>query len=188
MGNHDAALLEPETIRAHAAAPVIHESVAWCRRQLASAELELIGRYQPRLTIPAGAGRSILFVHATPRSMTEDMLSTTTAEALDAMLATTDATVVVGGHTHLPMLRRHRSTLLVNPGSVGLPFAAYVGPAGGAPTVLAHAEYATIDVPGASDGGISVTFRRVDLDRGAMRAAALASDLPLRGALAAAYS
>lgn len=34
--------------------------------------------------------------------------------------------VMVGGHTHLQMLRRHHGTLLVSPGSVGLPFEAYV--------------------------------------------------------------
>jgi putative phosphoesterase len=188
MGNHDAALLDPDAIRAHTTAPVIHASVDWCRRQLAEAEFEAIRRFEPRLVVPVGRGRSILFVHGSPRSMTEDVLSTTPPEALDEMLAGVDAMTVACGHTHLPMVRRHRSTLIVNAGSVGLPFEAYVGSSGGAPTVLAHAEYATIDVLAASDGAAAVTLHRVELDRGALRAAALESDLPLRGALVAAYS
>ena len=68
--------------------------------------------------------------------------------------------MLAGGHTHIQMLRQHRGMLLVNPGSVGLPFKEYV--AGRAPTLLDHAEYATVD---ASHGGVSVTLRRVPVDR-----------------------
>jgi predicted phosphodiesterase len=81
------------------------------------------------------------------------------------------------------MLRQHRGALLVNPGSVGLPFKEYV--AGRPPTLLDHAEYATIE---AERGEVSVTLRRVPLDRGALRASVSSSDNPLRGMLLQQYA
>ena len=73
--------------------------------------------------------------------------------------------------------------LLVNPGSVGLPFKEYV--AGRAPTLLPDAEYATVE---ASPAGVNVTLRRVPLDRRALRAAISPSDNPLRDMLLRAYA
>ena len=90
---------------------------------------------------------------------------------------------MAGGHTHIQMLRQHRGILVVNPGSVGAPFAEF--PRGDPPRVLDHAEYASIDVSG---GSISVALHRVALDRGELRKAALASTNPMRLALAASYS
>ena len=90
---------------------------------------------------------------------------------------------MAGGHTHVQMVRQHRGTLLVNPGSVGLPFKEFVS--GQQPTLLDDAEYALID----SDGGsISVILRRVPFDVGAQREAVAASDHPLRDWLVAHYS
>jgi len=91
--------------------------------------------------------------------------------------------VLAGGHTHVQMLRQHRGSLLVNPGSVGLPFREYVG--GGVPTILDHAEYATVEV---RDGVVSVQLHRVPLDRTELRRAA--SDCPkgLRGFLRQQYA
>ena len=65
--------------------------------------------------------------------------------------------------------------LLVNPGSVGLPFREFV--AGGPPTILPHAEYAVIE---AEAGTVGVSLRRVALARSALRAAAAAWDSPMR--------
>ena len=90
---------------------------------------------------------------------------------------------MAGGHTHIQMLRQHRGTLLVNPGSVGLPFKEYVG--GGAPTVLAHAEYAVVE---AARGGVSVHLRRVALDRTELRDAAASVDHPLGKMLMQVYA
>ena len=90
---------------------------------------------------------------------------------------------MAGGHTHVQMLRQHRGILLLNPGSVGLPFKEYM--AGGAPTLLAHAEYATVE---AADGRISVSLHRVPLDPNSLREAAQASDVPLRDLLVQQYS
>ena len=90
---------------------------------------------------------------------------------------------MAGGHTHVQMLRQHMGTLIVNPGSVGLPFEAFV--AGAAPTLLpAYAEYATVE---ANNGSVSVDLRRVAVDLDPLRQAVRGSDLPLRDFLLEQY-
>ncbi len=90
---------------------------------------------------------------------------------------------MAGGHTHLQMLRQHRGMLIVNPGSVGLPFKEFVG--GQTPTVLSHAEYATVE---ANTSALNVNLRRVPLDKNALREAVAACDNPLRGMLLQQYA
>ena len=73
-------------------------------------------------------------------------------------------------------------TLLVNPGSLGLPFETYVS--GGPPRILAHAEYATVD---AVNGSVDVTLHRVPVDRGELIAEVERWDNPLQGYLLQQY-
>jgi diadenosine tetraphosphatase ApaH/serine/threonine PP2A family protein phosphatase len=101
--------------------------------------------------------------------------ATTPDETLDALLADHDAAIVVGGHTHIQLLRRHGARLIVNVGSVGLPG---VGP--GTPDLpinrdVAWAEYGIIDI---SDAGVQIDLRRLPLDLGAILADARAVAMP----------
>jgi predicted phosphodiesterase len=89
---------------------------------------------------------------------------------------------MAGGHTHIQMLRQHRGSLVVNPGSVGAPFEVFVN--GHSPQILSHAEYASIDLRG---DDVSVTLHRVALDRQELAKAALESPNPMSAALAAPY-
>ena len=117
----------------------------------------------------------------------EMILATTPADDLDMMLDGRRATVLAGGHTHVQMLRQHRGQLVVNTGSVGMPFEEHVG-AGpvktAPPKVLDHAEYALIR---ADRSGVQVELRRVALDRRQLREAAQASPNPLAESLVAQY-
>jgi len=88
-----------------------------------------------------------------------NLLAETPADEFDAQLGTARSTVMAGGHTHVQMVRQHRSTLVVNPGSVGSPFEEVFS--GRPPVILGHAEYATIS---ARAGEIDVTLHRVALD------------------------
>lgn len=162
-GNHDAFLLDPPLIDSYTQVPSVLEAVAWCRRQLSSAELDFLKSFVPSLQIPMGGGCQISIFHGTPRSYFEDLLAATGPEEVDQMLAGHQDTLIGIGHTHIQMLRQHRGRLLVNPGSVGLPFKEYT--AGQAPVVLPHAEYAIVDANG---DAISVDLRRVALDKGAL--------------------
>ena len=183
LGNHEAFLLDPELIHTYTEVPVVVEAVDWCRGRLSAEGLDFLRTFQPSLEIPLDAHATLLLFHGSPRSHMENLLSTTPPAELDRLLAGYGATVMAGGHTHIQMLRQHRGTLLVNPGSVGLPFKEFVG--GQAPTLLSHAEYATVE---ANDGAVTVTLRRVPLDKNALRRAAAACDNPLRGMLLQQYA
>jgi predicted phosphodiesterase len=183
MGNHDDFLLRPALVAAYTEAPIIADSVAWCIDQLDADDLAFVRSFHAGLDLALDDDLHAILFHGSPRSHTEDILSTTPDDTLDTMLDGKMATVMAGGHTHLQMLRQHHGALLVNPGSVGMPFREYVG--GRVPTVLPHAEYAIVDGHGAD---VAVTLRRVELDLPAMRASIEASTCPLKTALSGIYT
>ena len=183
LGNHDEFLLNPELIHTYTEIPVIVEAVDWCRSQLSREELDFLRTFQASVEILLDERSKLLLFHGSPRSHMEDILSTTPPDELDQLLAGHKATAMAGGHTHIQMLRQHRGMLVVNPGSVGLPFKEYV--AGRAPTVMDYAEYATVE---AVHGEISVSLRRVSLDRHSLRESVRACNNPLRGMLLGQYS
>lgn len=182
-GNHDEFLLEPGLLETYTQAPPIVAAVDWCRAELPDWAFAFLRGFLPEIEIELGGGTLLQLFHGTPRSHMEDLLATTPAAELDAMLDNPRGTVLAGGHTHIQMLRQHRGTLLVNSGSVGLPFREFVNH--GPPTILPHAEYATVE---AHAGGVQVTLRRVGLDKDALRAAAAASLNPIAPMLVQAYS
>src|SRR5207302_1377714 len=102
---------------------------------------------------------------------------------VDEMLDGKKALVLAGGHTHLQMLRQHHGMLIVNSGSVGMPFREYAS--GGPPVIMPHAEYAIVDVRGAT---VSVDLRRVPLERSALAAQLEGWDNPLAASLRALYA
>jgi hypothetical protein len=75
---------------------------------------------------------------------------------------------MAGGHTHIQMLRQHRGTWLLNPGSVGMPFREYVG--GQRPEIMPYAEYAIVET---TTDSIGIELRRVPLAKAALRAETL---------------
>lgn len=166
MGNHDAFLVEPELVSQYTQVPVITQAIDWCRAQLGSEELEFVRRFAPRVELDLGQGRTLLLFHGSPASHMRDLLATTADGELDAQLGGHCASVMAGGHTHIQLLRQHHGTLLLNPGSVGMPFRAYV--AGKRPEIMPYAEYAIVH---ASPAGLGVELKRVALERKALRAA-----------------
>lgn len=183
LGNHDAFMLEPELIRSYTEAPIVVDAVDWCRDHLSPEDLAFIRGFSDTLEVPLDGGSKLFLFHGTPRSHMEDLVATTPPGEVDEMLGDHVATVMAGGHTHIQMLRQHKGTLLVNPGSVGLAFREYVS--GKTPTLMPHAEWASVE---GTRGGIEVRLHRVHLDKSAMRAAAAATDNPLSKMLIESYS
>jgi putative phosphoesterase len=167
MGNTDEWLLSPtdEAIEDDDTRRIA-EIELWAREQLTADHLAELRRYQPRVELDG-----VLCYHGSPRSNTEVILSTTPDPELAQMVAGYERRVLAGGHTHVTMLRRFRGSLVVNPGSVGMPFEQT------APETFRNppwAEYAVVD-------GTDVDFRRVAVDVGAVTEAARASGMPNAG-------
>ena len=175
MGNHDAFILEPELIHTYTDIPVIIEALEWCRDRLTPEEKDFIRSFSPHMELALNGLPPLKLVHGSPRSYMEDILATTPPDHLDRMLDGCKPVVLACGHTHVQMLRQHKGMLIVNPGSVGLPFKEFVS--GQAPELLLHAEYAMVRMEG---GSIGVDLRRVPLDQTAMWEAVAACDNPLR--------
>ncbi len=183
LGNHDEFMLEPSLVSGYSKIPVLLDAVAWCREALPNDAVDFIRTFRRSLDLPLDGQSGLFLFHGSPESNVVDLLATTPAHELDAMLNGHRAAVMAGGHTHIHMLRQHRGLLLVNPGSVGMPFKEYVG--GGPPTVLPHAEYATIESTG---GAVSVHFHRIRLDKAALREAAQSVNNPICASLAQMYA
>jgi predicted phosphodiesterase len=164
LGNHDAFLLDPALVGRYTTAKVIVDAITWCRDRLSPEDLAFVRTFASELDVPLAAGRTLHLYHGSPESNVQDVLATSGDEELERLLAGRRADVMAGGHTHIQMLRQHRGTWVINPGSVGMPFRRYV--AGARPEIMSHAEYAIVDDGSAS---IGVELRRVPLDRSALR-------------------
>ena len=96
----------------------------------------------------------LLAVHATPTDDETNIYPETPDEEVRRHLENVAARLLLYGHTHRPLERYVGGTLLVNPGSVGLPLDGDPRPS-----------YALLDFNG---GDCAVTIRRVPYDREAV--------------------
>lgn len=174
MGNADAWLLAP-TRREGADDDVrrMEEMDLWCAEQLALEDLEFHRTFRPTLELDLGAGASLFCFHGSPSSYDDIVTSTTPDEELVRMLGGREATVMAGGHTHVQIVRRYGRSLLLNPGSVGLPYE--IDLATGETRNPPWAEYA---VATCVDGSLSVELRRTPVDLSAVVAAIRESGMP----------
>ena len=129
----------------------------WWAKQLSDSDREYIGTFVDSIERPLGNGTRLLAFHGSPRSFEDFIFATTSDEELEEMLDGEHAPLMTGGHTHFAMVRRYQGTLLVNPGSVGLPFVDM------APVMRINpwAEYGILEV---EDGRMSVDLRRTQFD------------------------
>lgn len=147
-----------------------YAQVKWAAEQLSPADREFISSFQPTVTIPLQNGASLLCFHGSPRSNTQIILATTPDEELATMLQGARHPVMIGGHTHLQMIRRMPGTLVANAGSIGMP----ADPADRS-VFVPWAEWALVET---SDTALSVDLRRTRLDVEEMITRASRSDMP----------
>ena len=121
-GNHEDYVLQ---LHHHPPPPgpesVVHQHTSWTVAQLCGA-LDDLAALPPRirLDLPAPAGRAS-FAHASLLGNRNGIFADTGALDLAAKVDAT-ATLFGVGHTHRPLVRSHGATVVVNAGSVGLPF------------------------------------------------------------------
>ncbi len=174
MGNADAEIVDPpDPSSADGSMQHFLEMSRWGHAQLTEDDKDFISGLPPALEIDLGLAQPLLCVHGSPRSFDDVIRAETDPDALDDMLAGQAATIIAGGHTHIQMLRRHRSRLLLNPGAVGLAY----DPAPPDPDArcVARAEFAVIDV---NAGGVACQLHRLPYDPAPLLVAARAAGMP----------
>jgi predicted phosphodiesterase len=176
MGNHDATLLDISKIRHYQIGSTLASTVEWCLQKLDSSDIDFLRSFKPFIEIPLEKGTGLLCYHGSPRSSTDQVLGTTTAHELSRQFSGHDNRFLVGGHTHIQMMRQHDGRLIINPGSVGSPFkTAYQE--GITPVLMPWAEYGIIEY---KDGIMSVDLRRVPFDMDVFMKELRASSMPNR--------
>jgi predicted phosphodiesterase len=123
QGNTDAWLLNPS--RYTGDDPFyrrIDEIAAWCEAQLTDQDKVYLKTFEPVLELSLGAGLQLLGYHGSPRSNEEFITATTPELVLREIIANLPQKIFVGGHTHQQLLSRYEDVILINPGSVGLPY------------------------------------------------------------------
>jgi predicted phosphodiesterase len=177
LGNTDAWLLDPPaaTLASSENQRAMYAINAWCAQQLSSVDRAYVQTFLPVLELPLDEGRTMLGYHGSPRSFDDVIAAITPDTEVEAMLVGYSAAVMVGGHTHIQMIRRYQDAHLVNVGSIGLP-----GVNAGSPELpdnrqVHWAEYGVLSI---EQGRLSIDLRRTPLDLDLMLATARNSEMP----------
>ncbi|MCG6910898.1 MAG: metallophosphatase family protein [Deltaproteobacteria bacterium] len=160
MGNHESWMLDPSLLDGLEGAPDWFVNlIRWSTQQLTRDDLEYLGRFQSTIDIPVDMGKSIFCFHGSPRSNEHSIYPATPPGELNKMLAGHRSLFMAGAHTHAQMLRQHEGILIINPGSVGIPFEQRLP---NKPLrFLPWAEYAIVH---SGDGTVNVDLRRIGPD------------------------
>jgi predicted phosphodiesterase len=145
----------------------------WCLAQLSTDELDFLRSFQSQLSFMLAPDVTLLCYHGSPRSNEEFLFPTTPSETLNEILTGQSAQVLVGGHTHVQMVRQHKGMMLLNPGSVGMPCEFPMR--GPNQHYLRWAEYATLEI---AEGKLTAGLHRLPIDFEYLAQIARASGLP----------
>lgn len=152
----------------------VFELSRWCAEQLTEEHRAYLASLPATLEVGLEGGTRLLAFHGSPQSCTDVIEASTTHGELEAMLGNATHELLVGGHTHVPLVRSLGGQMLINPGSVGLPFTRY-GPAGQVP-VSQHAAFGVITTE--QGGATSVELASVPLDEELLASQARNSGMP----------
>ena len=113
-GNADRELVSPSP-----AAPAVS---VWAAGRLRPDQVQLLAGLPHPVVLPVDGFGEVLFCHGTPRDDDEVVLVDSPLARYAEVLAGTTAETIVCGHTHMPFVRLADRHLIVNPGSVGMPY------------------------------------------------------------------
>ncbi|MFC5804884.1 metallophosphoesterase family protein [Streptomyces formicae] len=122
-GNADRELLEQRRGGGGPAASA-DRITPWAAGELRDGHIALLGRLPRTVTLSVRGLGTVLFCHATPRDDEEVVVVDSRLDRWHEVFGGLDAEVrtVVCGHTHMPFVRLAHGRLVVNPGSVGMPY------------------------------------------------------------------
>ena len=144
----------------------------WTRKKLTKSHRRYLSTFKPMLRVHFGLDQSLVCFHGSPSSNRDEIRPTMSNEELARRLEGHRANVFAGGHTHAQMLRRFVSSLVINPGSVGLPFRIESSGKMRNPSMT---EYAVVS---SSDGALSVELVSVQYSLSELRRAVRNSGMP----------
>jgi putative phosphoesterase len=134
------------------------EQGEWWARKLSLDDRAFIRSFVQQVELRVGAA-DVLGFHGSPSSYDDMILATTPHEELLRLLDGCEQPVLLCGHSHLQLVRVVEGRLLVNPGSVGLPFRGV--PLGELQLISPWAEYALVRI---HNGRVSIDLRRTRYD------------------------
>jgi len=143
----------------------------WTASRISATDRKYITSFKPTIGVKSGK-HSLLCYHGSPRSNTEQILPTTPDEELGEMFEGKHLEAYAGGHTHSQMVRRFGASLIINPGSVGLPF---YKAADGRVINPVWAEYAVLAFSG---DDLKVELRRERYSKPDLKGAVMMSGMP----------
>jgi predicted phosphodiesterase len=95
---------------------------AWAASRLDRAQRDFLAGFEPVVRLEADGLGAVLFCHGSPRSDTEIITQLTPPERLRPMLAGVPERTVVCGHTHHQFATGLDGQVVLNAGSVGMPY------------------------------------------------------------------
>jgi predicted phosphodiesterase len=104
------------------AMPFARDIVTWGKSMLSATTARFLRSLPLLFRFELADGVEVLCCHGSPRSFQDRLLATTPPAVVDSMLGGASARIIAAGHTHMPLVRRHADQLIINGGSVGLPF------------------------------------------------------------------
>ena len=172
MGNTDEVLIGTRNENSKRPdAAKMKEIGKWCKNILSSSDKAFIKSFKPVVRLDLG-GEQMLCYHGSPRSNIEGIFAVTDDKKLGRMVADHAEQFLAGGHTHIQMVRRFGNKIIINPGSVGLPFEVAGKMDARNPS---WAEYATINY---ESGNLSVSLRRVEYDVRELKESVYKTEIP----------
>jgi putative phosphoesterase len=133
-------------------------SLMWTRAHVTAENKAFLQSLVPEIRFQV-EGKRVLLVHGSPRKINEYLFEDRPLSSFQRLAASSDADLIVFGHTHKPYVKDVDGVRFLNAGSVGKPKDGDW-----------RACYVTVDG--------EVTFRRVTYDVAAAAAAIRATDLP----------
>ena len=158
MGNWDAWLLGGMPQLEGRLGKVLGDLRSWSAEQLSAEQRHHLTGFRPTVEVALADGATLLAFHGSPRSFEDMILATTPDEEVEEMLADRSELVLAGGHTHFQLFRRLGESVLLNPGSIGMPFRR---PHSGIMEIARCAEYALVQHDG---DRLSIELRRTAFD------------------------
>lgn len=137
------------------------QSLAWTKAHVTAENKAFLRTLTPEIRLEAD-GRRVLLVHGSPRKINEYLFEDRPISSFQRLAASSNADVIVYGHTHKPYTKLVDGVLFLNVGSVGKP-----------KDGDRRACYAVLD-----PARLDAQFVRVEYDVAQVTAAIRRSDLP----------